>query len=111
FDNNNYSSFWVNGDANSDQIMQGFGFDTSLIAEYSASASLLNVKAYSVMILKPTSDDVSSKVLCQAQSYVSGVKQSFEGYLPDQLAIASAATVENYKGYVIVVMCENSDDV
>ena len=111
FDNNNYSSFWVNGDANSDQIMQGFGFDTSLLAEYSASASLLNVKAYSVMVLKPTSDDVSSKVLCQAQSYVSGVKQSFEGYLPDQLAIASAATVENYKGYVIVVMCENSDDV
>lgn len=75
------------------------------------SVSLMNVKAYGIAIVKPAQGKTDA-VKQALSGFVEAQKSAQENYLPDQYAIAKAARVETLKsGEVVLVMCENQDQV
>lgn len=85
------------------------GLSDADMQNYAISASLMNVRAYACMIIKPA-DGKTDAVMAALQEYVDGQKRSFENYLIDQYDIAAGAVLRETKtGEVILVMDENAD--
>ncbi|TCL57838.1 DUF4358 domain-containing protein [Allofournierella massiliensis] len=75
------------------------------------SVSLMNVKAYGVAIVKPA-EGKTDAVKEALSGFIEAQKSAQENYLADQYAIAKAAKLETLKsGEVVLVMCENQDQV
>lgn len=75
------------------------------------SVSLMNVKAYGIAIVKPAAGRTDA-VKQALSGFIEAQKSAQENYLADQYAIAKAAKLETLKtGEVVLVMCENQDQV
>lgn len=78
---------------------------------YAISASAMNVRAYGIAAVYPAADR-SDAVRDALQGFVDQQKQNFELYLADQYDIASNARLESLEdGTILLVMCENQDDI
>lgn len=76
---------------------------------YAISASMMNVKAYGIAIVKPV-EGKGADVEKALNDYVAAQQKAFESYLVDQKEIADAAIVETLEdGTVVMVMSENQD--
>ncbi|MEG0910088.1 MAG: DUF4358 domain-containing protein [Ruthenibacterium sp.] len=94
-----------------DMVVEMTGFKPELMTQYAMSVSLMNVQVYTVGIFKPA-DGKTQDVIDAANGYVEMQKKAQEQYLADQYAIAKAAIVKELpSGEVILVMCENANDV
>lgn len=92
-------------------ILPMLGLETEDMEAFAIAVSAMNVKAYGVALIKPAEgkEDTVKKGL---ESFVASQQSSFERYLEDQYEIAKAAKVETLSdGTVVLVMCENQDDV
>ncbi len=89
------------------------GITEENVEEYAISASLMNVQAYTIAIVKPVEgkeEDVKNALI----TYRDSVIKSFKQYLPDQLAKAENSYLLedlNRLGYYVLVMCDNQDQL
>lgn len=94
-----------------DMATMVLGLDTTLVSDYAFSVSLMNVSAYAVGIFMPTEGNAEA-LTKDLNFYVESQQQSFENYLMDQYDIAKNAVLETVpSGEVILVMCENAQEV
>ena len=92
-------------------ILPMLGLQDGDYEEFSASVSLLNVRSYGVAIVKPA-EGKTDAVKEALSGFIEAQKSAQENYLADQYAIAKAAKLETLKsGEVVLVMCENQDQV
>lgn len=87
------------------------GLKAEDLTAFGISASMMNVKAYAIALVRPAQDkeDVVMEAL---QSFVEVQKSNFERYLEDQYEIAKAARLETLNdGTILLVMCEDQDTV
>ena len=87
------------------------GFTPEDVEDYGVSLSLMNVRAYAIVAVKPAQgkEDMVQEGL---ENFVEGQKGNFEHYLEDQYEIASNAKLEKLSdGTILLVMCENQDAV
>ena len=128
-DNGNYTIFTLEGDSytaskgyaehlDSEAIasqgqmsLEVLGLTAEDVESASYSVSLMNVKAYGVAIVKPA-EGKTDAVKEALSGFIESQKSAQENYLADQYAIAKAAKLETLKsGEVVLVMCENQDQV
>ena len=74
------------------------------------SFSLMNVKAYTIAVVKPA-DGQTETVKQYFADYKARTEKDFERYLEDQYEIAKAAVIDEKDGYVIFVMDEDADSI
>ncbi len=87
------------------------GFAPEAMEQYAISVSLMNTKAYAVMIIKPA-EGQEEAIRTAMQDYIQMQQDSFEFYLADQYEIAQDAQLETApSGELILVMSEDAADV
>lgn len=87
------------------------GFTADGVTELAMSVSLINVKAYGIVIAKPA-EGCEETVKAGLQGFIDTQCANFETYLADQYEIAKNAKLETLDdGTIIMVMCENADAV
>lgn len=87
------------------------GFTADEVTELAMSVSLINVKAYGIVIAKPA-EGCEETVKAGLQGFIDTQCANFETYLADQYEIAKNAKLETLDdGTIIMVMCENADAV
>lgn len=98
-------------DAIEDAYYQVVGFSASDVSEIAMSVSLINVKAYGIVIVKPA-EGCADTVKAGLQAFIDTQCANFETYLVDQYEIAKNAKLETLDdGTIVMVMCENADTV
>lgn len=94
-----------------DMVLQTLLLTPDQLQQYAFSISLINVKAYGVGVFMPAEGQTEA-VKAALQDFVTNQQKSFQNYLADQYEIAKQAKVEVLStGEVVLVMCENSDQV
>jgi len=94
-----------------DLMLEMLGLTPDDMTAFGLSVSLMNVQAYGIAAVMPA-EGAEQTVLDGLNGFVSNQQTSFEHYLPDQYDIAMSAKVETLAdGTVLMVMCENSDQV
>ncbi len=97
FDNEDLSFFYELNEFDKDNIKAG-----------AISVSMVNIKAYAVMVLQPK-EGCEEALFEDVNEYVKGIQKSFERYLADQYEIALSAVVsQEDNGLIILTMTENS---
>lgn len=92
-------------------ILESMGLKTEDMTAFAVSGSMMNVKAYGIAAVMPA-EGKKTAVTEGLQSFIDRQKSSFETYLVDQYAVADSARLETLQdGTVLMVMCENSDEV
>ncbi len=87
------------------------GFTADDVTELAMSVSLINVKAYGIVIAKPA-EGCEETVKAGLQGFIDTQCANFETYLADQYEIAKNAKLETLDdGTIIMVMCENANAV
>ena len=87
------------------------GFTPEDTEGYGVSISLMNVRAYAIVAVKPA-EGKEDTVREGLENYIEAQKGSFEFYLEDQYEIASNAKLETLDdGTMVLVMCEGQDGV
>ena len=87
------------------------GFTADDVTELAMSVSLINVKAYGIVIAKPA-EGCEETVKAGLKGFIDTQCANFETYLADQYEIAKNAKLETLDdGTIIMVMCENADAV
>ena len=87
------------------------GFDADDAEALALSVSLVNIKAYGIVLVKPA-EGKEEIVQAGLQSFIDNQRQSFENYLPDQYAIAESARLETLKdGSLLMIMSPEGDAV
>lgn len=98
-------------DAIEDMYYQVVGFTASDVDEIAMSVSLINVKAYGIVVVKPA-EGCADTVKAGLQGFIDTQCANFETYLADQYEIAKNAKLETLEdGTIVMVMCENADSV
>lgn len=98
-------------DAIEDAYYQVVGFTSSDVDEIAMSVSLINVKAYGIVVVKPA-EGCADTVKAGLQAFIDTQCANFETYLADQYEIAKNAKLETLEdGTIVMVMCENADSV
>lgn len=98
-------------DAIEDMYYQVVGFTSSDVDEIAMSVSLINVKAYGIVVVKPA-EGCADTVKAGLQGFIDTQCANFETYLADQYEIAKNAKLETLEdGTIVMVMCENADSV
>lgn len=94
------------------ELMYTFlGFEPEDAEALALSVSLVNIKAYGIVLVKPA-EGKKDAIKTGLQSFIDNQKQSFDHYLPDQFAIAESARLETLKdGSLLMVMTPNVDTV
>lgn len=95
---------------NTNGALTAIGMDETMVEEYAVAYSLMSVQAYTVAVVKPV-EGQEEAVKTALNDYQASRVQSFEQYLPEQLAIAQAAVIINEGDYYGIVMCEGADDI
>lgn len=81
------------------------------LASYAIAVSPVNVKAYGIAAILPANGR-EGVVMDGLQAFLDRQKSSFQNYLADQYAIAEKARLETLEdGTILMVMCEDSDQV
>lgn len=91
-------------------ILEYLGLNDVPVDDWAISMSMMNVKAYGIMLVKPAEGQMDA-VMEKLQAWVDNTKASFEQYLADQYEIASNAVCKTIGDYAVVVMCEDSETV
>ena len=87
------------------------GFKSDDAEAYAMSISLMNVKAYGIVVVKPA-DGRAEAVKDGLQGFIDQQCQGFELYLADQYEIAKNARLETLNdGTIVMVMCPDQDAV
>ena len=87
------------------------GFTASDVDEIAMSVSLINIKAYGIVVVKPA-EGCADTVKAGLQGFIDTQCANFETYLADQYEIAKNAKLETLEdGTIVMVMCENADSV
>ena len=87
------------------------GLDPADCEAAALSVSLMNVKAYGIAAVRPA-EGKGDKVYEDLKGFIGRQMQSFQQYLADQYDIASQTRLETLTdGTVLLVMCENQDEV
>lgn len=87
------------------------GFSADDAQAYATSVSLMNVKAYGIVIVKPA-EGRAEAVKDGLQGFIDRQCESFERYLADQYEIAKSARLETLKdGTIVMVMSPDQDAV
>lgn len=98
-------------DAVEDAYYQVVGFTAADVDELAMSVSLINIKAYGIVIAKPA-EGCADTVKAGLQAFIDTQCANFETYLADQYEIAKNAKLETLDdGTIVMVMCENADTV
>ena len=109
-DNEAYPVF-CDKDAIEDMYYQVVGFTASDVDEIAMSVSLINIKAYGIVVVKPA-EGCADTVKAGLQGFIDTQCANFETYLADQYEIAKNAKLETLEdGTIVMVMCENADSV
>lgn len=109
-DNEAYPVF-CDKDAIEDMYYQVVGFTASDVDEIAMSVSLINIKAYGIVVVKPA-EGCADTVKAGLQAFIDTQCANFETYLADQYEIAKNAKLETLDdGTIVMVMCENADSV
>ena len=109
-DNEAYPVF-CDKDAIEDMYYQVVGFTSSDVDEIAMSVSLINIKAYGIVVVKPA-EGCADTVKAGLQAFIDTQCANFETYLADQYEIAKNAKLETLEdGTIVMVMCENADSV
>ena len=94
-----------------DMLMPLLGLEPEMYQDFAASVSAMMVRSYGIAIVKPA-EGKTQDVVDALQAFVDGQRQTMENYLMDQYEIAKAAQVKTLStGEVVLVCCENSDQV
>lgn len=94
-----------------DLLMPMLGLEPEMYEDFAASLSAMMVRSYGIAIVKPA-EGKTQDVADALQAFVDGQRQTMENYLMDQYEIAKAAQVKTLpSGEVVMVCCENSDQV
>lgn len=94
-----------------DAYYQVVGFTAADVDEIAMSVSLINIKAYGIVIAKPA-EGCADTVKAGLQAFIDNQCASFETYLADQYEIAKNAKLETLDdGTIVMVMCANADAV
>lgn len=94
-----------------DMLMPLLGLEPEMYQDFAASVSAMIVRSYGIAIVKPA-EGKTQDVVDALQAFVDGQRQTMENYLMDQYEIAKAAQVKTLStGEVVLVCCENSDQV
>lgn len=94
-----------------DAYYQVVGFTASDVDEIAMSVSLINIKAYGIVIAKPA-EGCADTVKAGIQAFIDNQCASFETYLADQYEIAKNAKLETLDdGTIVMVMCKDADAV
>ena len=110
-----------------DMLMPLLGLEPEMYQDFAASVSAMMVRSYGIAIVKPA-EGKTQDVVDALQAFVDGQRQTMENYLmdldiqealqmkkdipEDQYEIAKAAQVKTLStGEVVLVCCENSDQV
>lgn len=81
------------------------------MAAYAIAVSPMNVKAYGIAAILPA-EGREAAVVDGLQAFIDRQKSNFQTYLADQYVIAEKARLETLEdGTVLMVMCEDSDQV
>ncbi len=96
---------------NDEYMLTLLGLTADDMAAYGLSVSLMNVQAYGIAAVYPA-EGKADAVTAGLQGFIDLQRQNFEQYLPDQYEIAKSAKLETLSdGTVLMVMCENQDEV
>lgn len=94
-----------------DAYYQVVGFTASDVDDIAMSVSLINIKAYGIVIAKPA-EGCADTVKAGLQAFIDTQCNNFETYLADQYEIAKNAKLETLDdGTIVMVMCANADAV
>ena len=94
-----------------DAYYQVVGFTAADVDDIAMSVSLINVKAYGIVIAKPA-EGCADIVKAGLQAFIDTQCNNFETYLADQYEIAKNAKLETLDdGTIVMVMCANADAV
>lgn len=94
-----------------EMLFQMLNLKAEDVEDYAISLSLMNTRSYAVAIVKPAAGK-ADEVKKAMQDYIDGQKQNMETYLPDQYEVAKAAKlVETESGEVVLVCCEDAENV
>lgn len=94
-----------------DAYYQVVGFTAADVDDIAMSVSLINIKAYGIVIAKPA-EGCADIVKAGLQAFIDNQCASFETYLADQYEIAKNAKLETLDdGTIVMVMCANADAV
>ena len=94
-----------------DAYYQVVGFTAEDVDDIAMSVSLINIKAYGIVIAKPA-EGCADTVKAGLQAFIDNQCASFETYLADQYEIAKNAKLETLDdGTIVMVMCANADAV
>lgn len=94
-----------------DLILPMMGLEEGMYENFAASVSAIMIRSYGVAIVKPA-EGKTEEVKAALENFVTNQQLSMENYLQDQYEIAKAATVKVVPtGEVVMVCCENSDQV
>ena len=94
-----------------DAYYQVVGFTAADVDDIAMSVSLINIKAYGIVIAKPA-EGCADTVKAGLQAFIDTQCNNFETYLADQYEIAKNAKLETLDdGTIVMVMCANADTV
>lgn len=94
-----------------DAYYQVVGFTAADVDDIAMSVSLINVKAYGIVLAKPA-EGCADTVKAGLQAFIDTQCNNFETYLADQYEIAKNAKLETLDdGTIVMVMCANADAV
>lgn len=94
-----------------EMLQELLGFKSDDAEAYAMSISLMNVKAYGIVVVKPA-DGRAQAVRDGLQGFIDRQCQSFANYLADQYEIAKNARLETLKdGTIVMVMSPDQDEV
>jgi len=92
-------------------VLEMYGLTAEDVTDFAASFSMMNVHAYSIVLVKPA-EGHEQAVVDALNGYVTQKQAEFERYLADQYEVAKAALVETLlDGTVALVMCQGADTV
>ena len=94
-----------------EMLQELLGFKSEDAEAYAMSVSLMNVKAYGIVVVKPA-EGKADAVKDGLQGFIDQQCQSFELYLADQYEIAKNARLETLNdGTIVMVMSPDQDAV
>ena len=94
-----------------EMLLELLGFKSEDAEAYAMSVSLMNVKAYGIVVVKPA-EGKADAVKDGLQNFIDQQCQSFANYLADQYEIAKNARLETLNdGTIVMVMSPDQDAV
>jgi len=105
-----FESFSTEENLNDEDLIQGYGIDTSLLDEYAIYISSI-VEDPSMYIVAKPKKDKESVVKFQIKEMFDEYLSSYMGYYPNGVPIIENRLEKEYNGYLIYIASFNNDAV